>query len=215
MRFWNSKYAYPIASGGRAGERRNRPSPTLPDSGDGLNAGWMEGELNSGRIPLAWVPANRARGSARPRIASETSPGEEDTIANNPRRADAPPAKQELIVISPYFVPGKDGVALLAKLVDQGVHIRILTKLTGVDRFAPGAQRIFALPRGAAQARDRAVGGAAQARTKARPAFHPFRGFRRQSCHAKALVIDQKNRVHRIHEHGRTPRRAPTANSDS
>ena len=30
-------------------------------------------------------------------------------------------------MISPYFVPGEDGVALFAKLVGEGVHIRILT----------------------------------------------------------------------------------------
>ena len=36
-------------------------------------------------------------------------------------------AQQEVLVISPYFVPGKEGVALMRELIARGVHIRILT----------------------------------------------------------------------------------------
>jgi len=36
-------------------------------------------------------------------------------------------AKEELIIASPYFVPGKDGVAFLRKLRERGVRVRILT----------------------------------------------------------------------------------------
>ena len=36
-------------------------------------------------------------------------------------------AQHEVIVISPYFVPGKDGVALMRELIERGVHIRVLT----------------------------------------------------------------------------------------
>jgi len=185
--FWNSKYAYPIASVA-APVSAEPASPTLPDSGDGLNAGWMEGELNSGRIPLAWVPATVL--ADRPaKIASETSPGEEDTIANN-LAALMRSAKQELIVISPYFVPGKDGVALLAKLVDQGVHIRILTNsLASTDsplvHNGYSRYRVALLKLGIELSEVRPKLGQKRAR------FHPFRGST-ASLHAKALVIDQK-----------------------
>lgn len=36
-------------------------------------------------------------------------------------------AAKELIIISPYFVPGKAGVAFLKKIRDKGVRVRILT----------------------------------------------------------------------------------------
>ena len=36
-------------------------------------------------------------------------------------------AQKEVIVISPYFVPGEAGVALMQELTERGVHIRILT----------------------------------------------------------------------------------------
>lgn len=34
---------------------------------------------------------------------------------------------KELIILSPYFVPGKEGVASLVKFAKRGVHVRILT----------------------------------------------------------------------------------------
>lgn len=33
----------------------------------------------------------------------------------------------ELIIVSPYFVPGKEGIAFFQALVDRGIHIKILT----------------------------------------------------------------------------------------
>jgi len=36
-------------------------------------------------------------------------------------------AQQEVIILSPYFVPGKSGVAFLRQLTDRGVRVRILT----------------------------------------------------------------------------------------
>jgi len=35
--------------------------------------------------------------------------------------------KDELIIFSPYFVPGKEGVAFLSRLCEKGVRVRILT----------------------------------------------------------------------------------------
>ncbi|MCK4834168.1 MAG: phospholipase D family protein, partial [Gammaproteobacteria bacterium] len=35
--------------------------------------------------------------------------------------------KNELIIISPYFVPGDEGVEFFRQLIDNGVHVRILT----------------------------------------------------------------------------------------
>src|SRR5216683_1103839 len=185
--FWNSKYAYPIASLAAPVSAEPAPPP-LADGGDDLSTSWMEGELNSGHIPLVWVPATVL--ADRPaKIASETSPDEEVTIANN-LAALMRSAKQELIVISPYFVPGKDGVALFAKLVDQGVHIRILTNsLASTDsplvHNGYSRYRVALLKLGIELSEVRPKLGQKRAR------FHPFRSST-ASLHAKALVIDQK-----------------------
>jgi len=185
--FWNSKFAYPIAS--VASPVSAEPaSPPLVDTGTAANANWLRGELDSGRLDLTWVPATvLADGPAK--IASETSPDEEITIANDLATLMLS-AKQELLVISPYFVPGKDGVAMFAKLVAQGVHIRILTNSlastdsplvhTGYSRY-----RVQLLKLGIELSEVRPKLGQKRAR------FHPFRSSN-ASLHAKALVIDQK-----------------------
>ncbi len=185
--FWNSKYAYPIAS--VASPVSAEPaSPPAAESGPPASAEWLEAELESGRVDLIWVPATVL--ADRPaKIASETSPGEEETIAND-LGALMRSAKQELIVISPYFVPGEDGVAMFAKLVGEGVHIRILTNSlastdsplvhTGYARY-----RVALLKLGVELSEVRPKLGQKRAR------FHPFRSSN-ASLHAKALVIDQK-----------------------
>ena len=93
-------------------------------------------------------------------------------------------------MISPYFVPGKDGLAMFEKLEGQGVHIRILTNslastdsplvYTGYSRY-----REALLKGGVELSEVRPKLGQKRAR------FHPFRSSN-ASLHAKALVIDQK-----------------------
>jgi phosphatidylserine/phosphatidylglycerophosphate/cardiolipin synthase-like enzyme len=123
------------------------------------------------------------------KIASETSPGEELTIANDITALMAT-AKQELSIISPYFIPGKQGVALIAKLVENGVHVRILTNsLASTDSplvdIGYARYRAPLLKLGVDLREMRPKLGQKHAR------FHPFRSSN-ASLHAKALVIDQK-----------------------
>jgi cardiolipin synthase C len=185
--FWNSKYAYPIASVASAVSAEAASTPIV-ESAPAASSNWLAAELESGSVQLTWVSASVL--ADRPaKIASETSPAEEVTIANN-LSALMLSAKQELLVISPYFVPGKEGVAMFAKLVDEGVHIRILTNSlastdsplvhTGYARY-----RVELLKLGVDLSEVRPKLGQKRAR------FHPFRSSN-ASLHAKALVIDQK-----------------------
>jgi cardiolipin synthase C len=222
--FWNSKFAYPIASVAAAVSAepapvQAEPAPvsaepapvhaepmavsagfappaSLADGGTAVNAAegaaangnWLDGELKSGRVKLTWVPATvLADGPAK--IASETSPDEQVTIAHDLVTLMRS-AKQELIVISPYFVPGKDGVTMFAKLVDHGVHVRILTNsLASTDsplvHNGYSRYRVDLLKLGVELSEVRPKLGQKRAR------FHPFHGSN-ASLHAKALVIDQR-----------------------
>ncbi len=184
--FWNSKYAYPIAS--VASPVSAESAAASPDSETAERSDWLGRELDSGNVPLIWVPATVL--ADRPaKIASDASADDEVTIANDittlMRTAD-----QELIVISPYFVPGKEGVELMRELADKGVHIRILTNSlastdsplvnTGYERY-----RVPLLKLGVELSEVRPKLGQKRAR------FHPFSSSH-ASLHAKALVIDQK-----------------------
>ena len=185
--FWNSKYAYPIASVA-APMTADIASPASAVSTASADPHWLAGELDAGRMHLTWVPA--AVLADRPgKIANENAPDEEVTIANNLATLMLG-AKHELNVISPYFVPGKDGVALFAKLEGQGVHIRILTNsLASTDsplvHNGYSRYRVALLKLGVELLEVRPKLGMKRAR------FHPFRSSN-ASLHAKALVIDQR-----------------------
>src|ERR1700733_4882510 len=100
--FWNSKYAVPIATVASGEDNEsNLPPPVEPEPSAAAN--WLSHELDARKIDFFWVPATVL--ADRPaKIASENSPDEEVTIAND-ISALMRTAKQELVIISPYFVP--------------------------------------------------------------------------------------------------------------
>jgi phosphatidylserine/phosphatidylglycerophosphate/cardiolipin synthase-like enzyme len=163
-------------------------STPLVEPESSYNARWLARELEAQAVTLTWVPATvLADGPAK--IASETSPDEELTIANK-ITALMKSAKQELVIISAYFVPGKEGVALIRDLVAQGVHVRILTNsLASTDSpivdIGYARYRVALLKLGVDLREMRPKLG------QKRPRFHPFRSST-ASLHAKALVIDEK-----------------------
>jgi phosphatidylserine/phosphatidylglycerophosphate/cardiolipin synthase-like enzyme len=185
--FWNSRYAYPIASVAAPVPIEAEP-PRLIDAETEGDADFLARDIAAGALKLNWVPATVL--ADRPaKIASADSPAEEETIAND-ITALIGSAKQEVIVISPYFVPGKEGIALFRGLVQRGVHIRILTNsLASTDSplahigYARYRKQLLAMGVELSEMRPR-LG-------VTRPRFHPFRSAA-ASLHAKALVIDQK-----------------------
>ena len=185
--FWNSKYAIPIGSVASAVDTEGAPAP-LVEAEMSVNANWLEHELDAHNVQLIWVPAT-VLADQPAKIASETSPEEEVTIASD-IAALMKSANQELIIISPYFIPGKQGVALLSELVARGVRIRILTNsLASTDSplvdIGYSRYRVPLLKLGIDLREMRPKLGQRHAR------FHPFRSSN-ASLHAKALVIDQK-----------------------
>ncbi len=189
--FWNSKYAYPIASVAGSQPPASEPppgekasaAPAISQDGD-----WLRRELDDHTLSLIWAPATVL--ADRPaKIASDVAPDQEETIANSIATLMRS-AQQEILVISPYFVPGDEGVGLMRDLIARGVHIRILTNsLASTD--APlvhngyARYRIRLLKMGVELYEVRPRLGQKRAR------FHPFRSAN-ASLHAKALVIDRR-----------------------
>jgi putative cardiolipin synthase len=185
--FWNSKYAFPIASVASSVDAEAASAPPAEAQISDTDR-WLEHEIAAQKLDLIWASATVL--ADRPaKITSETSPDEELTIANDITALMAT-AKQDLSIISPYFVPGKQGVALIAKLVESGVHVRILTNsLASTDSplvdIGYARYRVPLLKLGVDLREMRPKLGQKHAR------FHPFRSSN-ASLHAKALVIDQK-----------------------
>lgn len=184
--FWNSRYAYPIASVASA-EQPDEAATPLVETSISANANWLANELDRRMLRLMWVPAT-VLADKPAELASDATSGEE-LVANN-IGALMRSAQQELLIISPYFVPGKDGMAMMQLLVARGVHIRVLTNSlastdsplvhTGYARYRVGLLKL-----GIDLHEMRPKLGQKRLR------FHPFRSSN-ASLHAKALVIDQK-----------------------
>jgi phosphatidylserine/phosphatidylglycerophosphate/cardiolipin synthase-like enzyme len=183
--FWNSKYAYPIASVAAPVSAESAVSATLSLAPE---ASSLEQQIDAGDLQLTWVSATVL--ADRPgKITDEDEPDHEITIANDLATLMRS-ATQELLIISPYFIPGKDGMELFAGLVARGVRIRILTNSlaatdsplvdTGYSRYRPA---LLALGVDLSEVRPKL--GQKRAR------FHPFKSSN-ASLHAKAVVIDQK-----------------------
>lgn len=133
---------------------------------------------------------------------------EAEFIADDPDKvyaeegeADSPPmrrletlldnAREEFVAVSPYFIPGKRGTEMLAKLVKRGVHVRVLTNsLASTDISAVHAAysryRIRLLQQGVKLFELKPIPGK---RTRQNLFFGKSS---RSSLHAKVYVIDRE-----------------------
>ena len=81
--------------------------------------------LLSGRAPLVWARATFAYDA--PDKAQVTRDGQPGRLMWRRVVAAAEQARRELIIVSPYLVPGEPEMELLRRLRERGVRIRILT----------------------------------------------------------------------------------------
>ena len=184
--FWNSRYAYPISS--LAQEAGDAPAPQGADAASPADGSdWLAHDLDAGKLPLEWIPATVI--ADRPaKIGADSVADAPETTAGNIASLMRS-ATQEVLIISAYFVPGDDGMALLQELAQRGVRIRVLTNsLASTDSrlvyngYSHYRKPLLKLGAELNEVRPR-LG-------EARPRFHPFRRSL-ASLHAKALVIDQ------------------------
>lgn len=96
-------------------------------------------------------------------------------------------ARNKVLVISPYFVPGEDGAAMLAALTGRGVHVGVVTN-------SLAATDVYAVHGGYAKYRHRLLGHGVhlyelRARADAQATAPSFAG-KGASLHTKAFVLD-------------------------
>jgi cardiolipin synthase C len=185
-RFWNSRFAYPLHALATTGESSSGATPiTEPDITPA--ARFLDHEIDAGRLDLVWVPAVVL--ADRPAKIADEDGAPEETIANS-ISALLRTAHDEVTAISPYFVPGADGVALMGELTARAVRVRILTNsLATTDsplvHIGYSRYRIALLKDGVQLYELRPKLGQKRIR------FHPFKSSN-ASLHAKSLVIDHR-----------------------
>jgi putative cardiolipin synthase len=137
--FWNSPLAIPMAALSKetssqrllrerrqAMREQHRPPPS--DSIGYLNrvaSGEPFGGILSGRLPLTWAPAQVIYDSPdKKRVESGAMVGRlmQRAVASEVATVDS-----ELLMVTPYLIPGHEGMRLFGTLRKRGVNIRILT----------------------------------------------------------------------------------------
>lgn len=151
-RFWNDPLAYPVARVVRTqpdctGPVSRSPQPTTDAHGVAQPApdstvvpdSTLARALRARRLRLEWVDV-RVLADTPEKIAPTATPPppESASIVAAPQVPESASiaaeitrllgaARRELILITPYFVPGEHGVALIRALRARGVRVRVLT----------------------------------------------------------------------------------------
>jgi putative cardiolipin synthase len=141
-RYWNSDYVYPIGAlvkydkitADLAAENVLASNMSTMVMMDGLAAtvkkdvlgyGPLSEEIDTGKVDLLWASARVVADlpSKVMGVTDETAPN----TASGMLMSLMTTAQSEMILVSPYFVPGKAGIESMKKLRDRGVDITVLT----------------------------------------------------------------------------------------
>jgi putative cardiolipin synthase len=199
--FWNAPSSYPITtlldrSAGSEGLialraelaayiEANRDSPYVTQAGSRL-----AGEAKSGRYDFYWGKAtllydDPAKVSQAPDVTEGHLMSQFSGIGTQ--------VHQQLLIVSPYFIPGEAGVAWLRGLVARGVRVTVLTNslaATDVGAVHSGYQRYReALLDGGVAIYELKPGAVQPANTENKAKTF---GASRASLHAKSFVFDRR-----------------------
>ncbi|MBU1359050.1 MAG: phospholipase D family protein [Gammaproteobacteria bacterium] len=136
--YWNSDVVYPIESVARSSESvqalssefdaatspAQAPRPEPPPARDIFGDPPLGVQLDSGRLPWMRAAANALADSPNKALGAHraTTP----TLAMQ-AYAQMAQAKSQVLVVSPYFIPGEEGMARIRMGRKQGVRITVVT----------------------------------------------------------------------------------------
>ena len=199
--FWNAPSSYPIAAlldrsvGSEnltalraelaAYIEANRDSPYVTHAGSRLAE-----ESKSGRYDFYWGKATLLYDDPA-KISHATDVTEGNLLPQF--SGIGLQTRQELLIVSPYFIPGKEGVAWLRGLVARGVRVTVLTNslaATDVGAVHSGYQHYReALLEGGVVLYELKPGAVQPAKTEKKTKGY---GASRASLHAKTFVFDRQ-----------------------
>lgn len=198
-RYWNSDLAFPVgaldvdpdpAFVARAREHLAREIHALPSTAYGrrLQESALTKRLEAGELDLFWA-TSRVLYDLPEKVRTDP---EDRSNHLGPELGDLlTSVEKDLILISPYFVPGKEGTALLRTLVERGRRVTVLTN-------SLAATDVPAVHAGYARYRRSLLEGGVEL-YEMRPTVHTGLanesrfGESQASLHAKTLVFDQES----------------------
>lgn len=198
-RYWNSPLAYPVASLITPAElRRVRrlttpPDDTAPAGGrTHLPAPDLPAALDLGAQTLVWAPAGLLVDSPLKLVPGNDGKRRDDVVIEG-LVSLLRSARHSALIVSPYFVPGRQMMALFAALKARGVPVQVLTNsLASTDSLL--AQVGYAhhrkqLLRLGVELHEMRASGRSRIRDKLRGSSAPAP---RASLHAKLVIVDRR-----------------------
>jgi putative cardiolipin synthase len=198
--YWNSASAYPAASlVGRAAEDAGarlearfagtRADPEAMEYIARLRETHLVQELLKGTLRLEWTDARVLRDD--PAKTLDTAERKDLLLLEDLLHAAGRP-EESFDLVSPYFVPGEQGAAVLGALAGRGVKVRVLTN-------SLAATDVAAVHAGYARRRSGLVESGVRLyelrptlTDRARRERHLASGSSSASLHAKTLAIDRR-----------------------
>lgn len=210
-RYWNSEFAVPLSTfrrveGGAAqrevmrnwfADDRARAAGTA--YARSLESSPLVTAVRDGTLRFIWGEARVLADDPAKLALSQDDPALKDAkrglLLAGQFDAVAPKARRELLVVSPYFVPGDSGVASFAALVESGVRVRILTNSLATNDVIPTqagyARYRKALLRAGVELHELKPTGPAGPDGPNRP-HGVFGGSSRAALHEKSFVADRE-----------------------
>ena len=143
-RYWNSALAYPIGAviqalapsiAATASEQRfdelvnAAPPELLPGLSDPLGRTSVDYELSAGRIAMEYAVASVLADT--PNKGALRNPGDTLSTVNRSVLEELATARQDVLIASPYFIPGRDGMERLREVIERKVRIHVVTNGVG------------------------------------------------------------------------------------
>jgi phosphatidylserine/phosphatidylglycerophosphate/cardiolipin synthase-like enzyme len=141
--FWNQPLAYPVASivpmpgpdaasapasdpiAAAASAPVGAVAASAPAQRTAVGDSDFAQALARGQLKLMWAPA-RVLADKPSKIESGGQPSSDETMADDVATLMRS-AREEVVIVSPYFVPGERGMRLATELASKGVKLRVLT----------------------------------------------------------------------------------------
>ncbi|UCF90832.1 MAG: phospholipase D family protein [Desulfobacterales bacterium] len=198
--YWNSDYAYPASALTQAAapeqliDLRARMD-SVPNSEaaaayiDALGNAPLANTLRAGSAQFKWAEAKVIHDSTEKKARGENWQAE---LLISQLWPYMQKATDELIIESPYFVPGKKGADALCALSAKGVKVRILTN-------SLASNDVSAVHAGYAKCRKQLLKAGVvlyeldeQVKKEVKKKFTWLPGLSKSSLHAKTMVLDRK-----------------------
>ncbi|MGB3069340.1 MAG: phospholipase D family protein [Ottowia sp.] len=126
--YWNNPLAYPVSSLISQEElRRMREAKARPEApAAGQPPPNLPRAMDLGQLPLIWAPAALLVDKPAKLIPEEHEEHAQDTVVDG-LLSLMRQARRDVLIVSPYFVPGATMMEVLAGMRERGVNVRILT----------------------------------------------------------------------------------------